>query len=91
MMWRDGVVIGTKSVWGPAGRSCAELDAEITGAPEEACSLLPGQQVRAVAYEALTGLPEAGERVRLEVSALDRALGTGGHTTGNARPGVLPI
>ena len=90
MMWRDGVVIGTKSVWGPAGRSCAELDAEITGAPEEACSLLPGQQVRAVAYEALTGLPEAGERVRLEVSALDRALGTGGHAMVSARPDVLP-
>ena len=76
--------------WGPAGRSCAELDVEITGAPKGASSLMPGLQVRAVAYEALTGVPVAGERVRLEVSALDRALGTGGHAMVSARLDVLP-
>ena len=90
MMWRDGVVSGTRTIWGPAGRSCAELDVEITGAPDGASSLLPGQRVRAVVHEALTGVPVAGERVRLEVSALDRALGTGGHAMLSARLDVLP-
>ena len=90
MMWRDGVVSGARTAWGPAGRSCAELDVEITGAPKGASSLMPGLQVRAVAYEALTGVPVAGERVRLEVSALDRALGTGGHAMVSARLDILP-
>ena len=90
MMWRDGVVTGTRTAWGPAGRSCAELEVEIVGAPSGAERLLPGQRVRAVAYEALTGVPVAGERVRLEVSALDRALGTGGHAMVSARLDVLP-
>ena len=90
MMWRDGAVSGARTAWGPAGRSCAELDVEITGAPKGASSLMPGLQVRAVAYEALTGVPVAGERVRLEVSALDRALGTGGHAMVSARLDALP-
>ena len=90
MMWRDGVVSGTRAAWGPEGRSCAVLDVEITRAPSGARSLLPGQRVRAVAYEALTGVPVAGERVRLEVSALDRALGTGGHAMVSARLDALP-
>ena len=90
MMWRDGVVTGTRTAWGPAGRSCAELDVEIVGAPSGADSLLPGRRVRAVAYETLTGLPVTGERVRLEVSALDRALGTGGHAMVSSRLEVLP-
>ena len=90
MMWRDGVVTGTRTAWGPAGRSCAELEVEIVGAPSGAERLLPGQRVRAVAYEALTGLPAAEEQVRLEVSALDRALGTGGHAMVSSRLDVLP-
>ena len=90
MMWRDGVVSGARTAWGPAGRSCAELDVEITGAPKGASSLMPGLQVRAVAYETLTGVPVAGERVRLEVSALDRVLGTGGHAMVSARLDALP-
>ena len=90
MMWRDGVVTGNRTAWGPAGRSCAELEVEIDGAPSGAGSLLPGQQVRAVAYEAITGLPVTGERVRLEVSALDRVLGTGGHAMVTSRLDVLP-
>ena len=90
MMWRDGVVTGTRTAWGPAGRSCAELEVEIDGAPSGAGSLLPGQQVRVVAYEALTGLPVTGERVRLEVSALGRVLGTGGHAMVTSRLDVLP-
>ena len=90
MMWRDGVVSGTRAAWGPEGRSCAVLDVEITRAPSGARSLLPGQRVRAVAYEALAGVPIDGERVRLEVSALDRVLGTGGHAMVSARLDALP-
>ena len=63
---------------------------EIVEAPSNADGLLPGQRIRAVAYEVLTGLPDAGERVRLEVSAVDRALGTGGHAMVSSRLDVLP-
>ena len=59
-------------------------------APQGARSIIEGQVCRAVAYEQLTGAPRPGERVRLEVSALDRRLGTGGHAMVSARPDVLP-
>lgn len=51
---------------------------------------MEGEACRAVAYEALGGLPEPGERVRLEVSALARRLGTGGHAMVTTRLDVLP-
>ena len=51
---------------------------------------MAGEELRAVAYEAITGIPSVGEGVRLEVSALDRVLGTGGHAMVCARPDVLP-
>lgn len=90
-MWRDGEVLALRRSWGPEGRRCAELAVRLTAAPEGAGSLLPGEERRAVAYEQVTGLPEPGERVRLEVSALDRALGTGGHAMVSARLDVLPV
>lgn len=90
MMWRDGVVIGLRRSWGRPGQACAELEVEITGAPRQARGPGPGERIRAVAYEAITGLPRAGERLRLEVSALDRGLGTGGHAMVAARLDVLP-
>ena len=79
MMWRDGEVLSRRRAWGPPGRRCAELEVRVTAAPEGARGTQPGSRLRAVAYEQLTGVPERGERVRLEVSALDRGLGTGGH------------
>lgn len=90
MMWRDGEVLSLRRSWGPEGRRCAELAVRITAAPDGADSILPGEERRAVAYEQGTGLPDPGERVRLEVSALDRALGTGGHAMVSARLDVLP-
>ncbi|MCL3778183.1 MULTISPECIES: DUF3866 family protein [unclassified Actinomyces] len=89
MMWRDGEVLSLRSAWGPAGRSCAELEVRVSAAPAGARCLGPGQVLRAIAYEQVTGVPEPGERVRLEVSALDRGLGTGGHAMVTARLSVL--
>ena len=91
MMWRDGEVLALRRSWGPEGRRCAELAVRLTAAPDGGSSLLPGEEHRAVAYEQVTGLPEPGEHVRLEVSALDRALGTGGHAMVSARLDVLPV
>ena len=90
MMWRDGEVLAARRRWGPTGRQCAELDVRVTGAPAGAFALPAGTELRAVAYETLTGVPDPGERVRLEVSALDRTLGTGGHAMVCARFDVLP-
>ena len=90
MMWRDGEVLALRRSWGEAGRRCLELDVKITAAPAGARGLLAGRACRAVAYEQLCGRPRPGERVRLEVSALDRGLGTGGHAMVAARLDVLP-
>lgn len=90
MMWRDATVLRTRVSWGRPGARCAEIEVRITAAPEGAAALLPGEEVRAVAYESITGAPEDAERVRLEVSALDRRLGTGGHAMVAARLDVLP-
>lgn len=90
MMWRDGIVTGQRRVWGGPKHACAELEVEITAAPHSARAPGIGEAIRAVAYQDLTGLPEVGERLRLEVSALDRGLGTGGHAMVAARLDVLP-
>lgn len=90
MMWRDGTVLRLLRTWGSPPLRCALVEAEISAAPPGARGLLPGERVRALAYEAVTGLPGTGERLRLEVSALDRALGTGGHAMVSSRPDVLP-
>jgi hypothetical protein len=49
-----------------------------------------GTQVRALAYPALTGAPEPGDRVLLNTSALDLGLGTGGYALVIAVPDRLP-
>ncbi|MBE6482113.1 MAG: DUF3866 family protein [Actinomyces ruminicola] len=90
MMWRDGDVLKVRSIWGPSGRRCAEVEVRIVSAPPGATVLGDGEPCRAIAYESLTGLPEPGEWVRLEVSALARGLGTGGHAMVTARPSLLP-
>ncbi|WP_159813300.1 DUF3866 family protein [Actinomyces sp. zg328] len=90
MMLRDAEIASLRRAWGAPGRRCAEFEARITAAPEGAAALVAGEFCRAVAYEALGGLPGPGERVRLEVSALARRLGTGGHAMVTARLDVLP-
>jgi Protein of unknown function (DUF3866) len=49
-----------------------------------------GLPVRALAYPALTGTPEPGDRVLLNTSALDLGLGTGGYALVIAIPDRLP-
>lgn len=90
MMWRDGEILTLRRNWGPPGRRCAELVVRVTAAPSRADSLQVDRRLRAIAYETVTGIPGVGEEVRMDVSALDRSLGTGGHAMVVARPGVLP-
>ena len=89
-MWRDGEILTLRRNWGPPGRRCAELVVRVTAAPSRADSLQVDRRLRAIAYETVTGIPGVGEEVRMDVSALDRGLGTGGHAMVVARPGVLP-
>ena len=49
-----------------------------------------GTLLRALAYPALTGAPEPGDRVLLNTSALDLGLGTGGYALVIAVPDRLP-
>ena len=91
MMWRDGEVLSLRRRWGAPGRGCVEVEVRVTRAPAGADTLLPGDVRRAVAYEELLGAPAPGERVRLEVSALDRRLGTGGHAMVTARLDALTV
>ena len=90
MMWRDGEILTLRRNWGPPGRRCAELVVRVTAAPSRADSLQVDRRLRAIAYETVTGIPGVGEEVRMDVSALDRGLGTGGHAMVVARPGILP-
>jgi len=58
----------------------AEVEVTVSGSP-----------VRALAYPQLTGLPEPGDEVLLNTSALDLGLGTGGYAFVVAIPGRLPV
>ena len=73
--WRDGTVAGVRREWPGA----VELDV-----------LVEGKRVRALAYPALTGRPQAGDRVLVNTSALDLGLGTGGYALVVAVPDRLP-
>ena len=77
--WRNGTVGGTRREWPGA----VELDVSVDGAAEDGT-------VRALAYPALTGYPEPGDRVLLNTSALDLGLGTGGYALVIAVPDRLP-
>jgi hypothetical protein len=78
--WRNGTVSGMRREWAGA----VELDVTVDGAPGE------GSQVRALAYPALTGRPQPGDRVLLNTTALDLKLGTGGYALVVAIPDRLP-
>ncbi|HEV2450651.1 MAG TPA: DUF3866 family protein [Streptosporangiaceae bacterium] len=73
--WREGVVRAVRREWAGA----VELEVA-TGT--ESC--------RALAYPALTGRPEPGDRVLLNTTALDLGLGTGGYAFVVAIPDRLP-
>ncbi len=73
--WRNGTVSGIRREWPGA----VELDVSVDGAP-----------VRALAYPALTGRPQPGDRVLINTTALDLGLGTGGYALVVAIPDRLP-
>ena len=74
--WRTGTVSGIAGEWPGVREILVDVDGD--GA------------VRALAYVALVGTPEAGERVLLNTTALSLGLGTGGHALVVAIPDRLP-
>jgi hypothetical protein len=73
--WRNGTVLGTRREWPGA----VEVDVSVDGT-----------SLRALAYPALTGRPQPGDRVLLNTTALDLGLGTGGYALVAAVPDRLP-
>jgi hypothetical protein len=69
------VVVAVRREWPGA----AELDVTVDGTP-----------ARALAYPTLTGLPQPGDRVLLNTTALELGLGTGGYALVVAVPDRLP-
>jgi hypothetical protein len=74
--WRDAVVTAVGRQWPGA----VELDVTTSG----------GEACRALAYPALTGRPEPGDRVLLNTTAQSLGLGTGGYAFVVAIPDRLP-
>lgn len=74
--WRQGEVVSVLDAWGDA------VQAEVR--------LLDGSTCRSLAYAALVGAPRPGDRVLLNVAALERGLGTGGIALVVALPDRLP-
>ena len=79
--WRNGTVSLVRREWPGA------LELEVTVSPADGTAPV---QVRALAYPALTGRPEPGDRVLLNTTALDLGLGTGGYALVVAVPDRLP-
>ncbi|MFI2649956.1 DUF3866 family protein [Micromonospora fulviviridis] len=74
--WRSGTVTAVRRRWAGA----TELDVDLPG----------GGRMRALAYPALVGDPEPGDRVLLNAGALLMGLGTGGYALVVALPDRLP-
>ena len=74
--WRSGVVVSLGRAWPGATELTASVDGE--------------GEVRALAYDQVVGLPEVGDRVLLNTSALALGLGTGGYAMVVAIPDRLP-
>lgn len=73
--WRAGTVVAIRRRW----HGAVELEVTVDGAP-----------TRALAYPALVGDPQPGDRVLLNVGALMMGLGTGGYALVVAIPDRLP-
>jgi hypothetical protein len=67
IIWADGTVTGLQAEW----QGAVELTVARRDADEE--------EVRALAYTDLVAMPTVGDRVLLNVAALERGLGTGGY------------
>ncbi|WP_240619288.1 DUF3866 family protein [Blastococcus sp. TF02-8] len=74
--WRRGTVTATGRSW----RDALELTVEVEGEGE----------LSALAYPSLVGLPETGDAVLLNTTALAQGLGTGGYALVVAVPDRLP-
>ncbi|WP_091782419.1 DUF3866 family protein [Pedococcus dokdonensis] len=81
MQWREGTVEEVRGRWPGAVEYAVRL-AGSNGADDDL--------VRALAYTALVGEPQVGDRVLLNASALLRGLGTGGLAFVVAAPDRLP-
>ncbi|MGL4746012.1 MAG: DUF3866 family protein [Dermatophilaceae bacterium] len=102
MQWRAGRVTRQVRTWAGAAELEVRLDrvagpASSGAGPHQSANAPAGSltapgpdEVRALAYTAVTGVPEPGERVLLNVSALLRGLGTGGLTFVVARADLVP-
>jgi len=79
--WREGRVVSRGQSWPGA----AELEVDVFNTTTSAWV-----RCRALAYPDLVGLPEPGDLVLLNTTALDLGLGTGGYAMIVAIPGRLP-
>jgi len=68
IIWADGVVTAIRAI--RPGAVELEVTRRDRGEPDE---------IRALAYTTLMAIPKPGDRVLLNVAALDRGLGTGGY------------
>jgi hypothetical protein len=76
LLWREARVVSLRAEW--------------EGAREYVAALEGGGECRALAYPALVGTPEPGDRVLLNTTALEKGLGTGGYAMIVAVPDRLP-
>jgi Protein of unknown function (DUF3866) len=74
--WRQGTVTAVRRAWSGVVEAEVDVDGE--------------RPVPALAYLALVGRPEPGDRVLLNTTALALGLGTGGHALVVALPDRLP-
>ncbi len=79
--WRWGTVVAPRREW----RGALEVEVAV-----EARHPSDPSVVRAIAYPALVGTPEPGDRVLLNLNALALGLGTGGYALVVALPDRLP-
>jgi Protein of unknown function (DUF3866) len=78
IQWREATIERVRAQWPGA----AEYDVALRGATSET--------IQALAYTDLVGQPQPGDRVLLNVGALERGLGTGGMALIVAIPDRLP-
>jgi hypothetical protein len=88
IQWREATVEWLREEWPGA----AIVEVKLADVPLAARPLpgRPGGTIPALAYTDLVGKPQAGDRVLLNVSALERELGTGGLALIVAIPDRLP-
>ena len=79
--WRDGTVTAVRRRW----RGAVELDVSLVRRRDD-----DPDTVRALAYPAVVGEPEPGDRVLVNLNALALGLGTGGYAMVVALPDRLP-